>query len=140
MIAQAGESSRADGPGTSDAHADLHESTTIVLEQIQILVKDVNATAEEIHAAKYLAEKIMNYRVLLRKRPVDEAYEFLTPPNGSAGWYYKAAPGITQSLNWVGPFASRKQAVEAKLKRPGTARNRLDLLNQRLFSGAASNV
>lgn len=116
-----------------DPHEELHQATELTLECIAELCSDPNCLPEEREAARYLAERIMNYRVLLRKRPLMSAYEYLNPPGQRPGWYYKPNEKEAEVKNWVGPFASRKEAVIAKTKRPGQARTPLHIIEQKLL-------
>ena len=102
---------------TGDAQLDVYEVTEMLLEALARARASDDETPETRRANTYLYEKLMNYRVLMRKRTLDSAYEFLAPHNGKgAGWYY-ASTGPAR--NWVGPFPSRKAAVEAKLHARG---------------------
>jgi hypothetical protein len=117
----------------ADPHQDLHESTEILIDQITHLRRDANTTSEEKRAASYLYDAIMNYRAMLRKRPLTGAYEFISPPGGIPGWYYRCnTTDPKAAFNWKGPYPSRKAAVEARTYRPNNPKTRLAFIEQKL--------
>ena len=130
-----------------DAQQQLATALNAVLALIPMVNLDPKNDAQTRDATRYLYEQIMNYRGLLRKRPLTRNIEFLVPAGeaSAAGWYYRAAEALTPSLgaarslrsyhhptaNWHGPFPSRKaaqHAAEAHLPRTRAALQEQEIL------------
>lgn len=118
-----------------DAHLDVWTATEILLECLAQARKSKVESAETRDANTYLYERLMNYRVMMRRRELRSTYEFIATLDGKAGWYYQGHSG---QANWVGPFASRKAAVDARGTRPGTKKKFLpiDMMDKEIFGAS----
>jgi len=117
----------------SDPHLDVHTAAEMLLETLKTSRLSGEETPQTKLANQYLFERLMNYKVMMRSRQLTSAYEFLYPLDGKdPGWYYASAG---PARNWIGPYNSRKAAVEAKTNKPGTTRawKPLDMLDREIF-------
>lgn len=120
---------------TPDPQMDTQTVVQMLLEVLTNTRTEGHETPETARANTYLFERLMNYKVMMRQRTLDSNYEFLITPDGKYGWYYK--PSNSSAFNWIGPFASRKAAVAAKLNRPGVAKKPLDIIEREIFGAEA---
>ena len=131
---EASETSKVGEAPSNDPHTELHEATLYLLSCIKDVVNEGKATTQTQEANEYLRTRLLNYLVLMRKRNLQEAYEFIHTTNGGWGWYYKGREA--EHVNWFGPFTSRKAAIEARTNRVqklGAPRTPLNVLERQLL-------
>lgn len=97
---------------------DILDCVKLTLDAIKAnRLSDEAAECSEQNA--HLETSLLNYLALLRRRPLTSTYEFLTPPADDgrrAGWYWRHPKSDWREyVNWHGPFASRKLAVENRI-------------------------
>lgn len=117
----------------SDPHMDVNTAVQILLQCLRDSKLSGDETPQTAGANQYLGERLLNYLVLMRSRPLTSTYEFIIPATGlkDAGWYYK--PSNSQAFNWQGPYASRKAAVEAKTNRKGAPKTNMQMVEIEIF-------
>lgn len=121
---------------TPDSHLDVHTCVEMLIEVLTHARKSKAETPETGRANTYLFERLLNYKVMMRQRPLLETYEFLIPPNNQGvGWYYRPTvkAKATTAFNWIGPFTSRKAAVTARMATRGTPKIPLDIIEREIL-------
>lgn len=125
---------------TTNPQLDVLEAVRLTLEALA-QARNSEEAAQCAEPNAYLTTSLTNYLGLLRRRPLTSAYEFLTPPadldGRRAGWYWRHPSASSRDwINWHGPFASRKAAVEDKIKLAPRTRSKflLDKVEREIFS------
>jgi hypothetical protein len=116
---------------------DIHELTLMLLSALREAHKEIHPE-QVTQAHEHLETHLLDYLVLMRKRPLIGAYEFLLPPNGKGvGWYWRHPKhNPSDWVNWHGPFTSRKAAAEARIRETratGAPKTPLDVLERDIF-------
>jgi len=134
-----------DNTASPDAHQNLSDAIGLLIGALNEFAMAPSATRSERAAAQYLYERVLNYRGMLRSRPLTKSVEFLTPVGpdlDGPGWYWASGPGGAidrsdwkASRNWHGPFRSQKAAVEARDQ--GLPRTKAALNLQQLLASLA---
>ena len=76
-----------------------------------------NASALEREAARWLYERLADYRGMLYKRALTRSVEYIaggpygTSFAGASGWYYRCEANPT---GWQGPYRTHAEAVAAR--------------------------
>lgn len=118
----------------SDGQKDVYDSVRLTLDALASCASEEASLAE---ANLWLREQLCDYLARLRRRDLKGCYEFLTPVTSGinpeqAGWYWRHPKhNPRDSVNWHGPYGSRKAAIEARLKQG--PKNRLELLEADIF-------
>lgn len=106
-------------PVPATTHLDLAELVQLVMGTAADLSQSPDACSEEREAARYLYERLQNYRGMLRKRALTRSVEFIIghlrdDGRVDAGWYYAGGP--SSARNWIGPFRTRREAIDDRDK------------------------
>lgn len=128
----------------NDGHQDVYDCVQLLLNALALSKASGTETDATASANDYLHHHLQNYRGLLYARPLTACYEFMVPRLGSknplhwkAGWYWRHPKHTAaNAMNWHGPFASRKAAVQARLatlKRSGAPATPLAVLERDIF-------
>ncbi len=123
----------------TDPQKNIHDLVLLLLEELK-LAREAGVETEEIAGANsYLYQHVQAYRTLLRRRILTSTYEFLTPPADDgrrAGWYWRHPKHKNNDwVNWHGPFSSRKEAAEDRIKhakRGGAPTLKIEVLDREL--------